>query len=255
MATNNQSKPAATTVNQAAIAAAAASAAATIAADAKVEADAILALAAEAEAIAAATKDATVTVPETGVPASEVTRPVVQTAAVVTPAKVTEDIATAKVEKVTATAEGIFTQYTDTIAKLSVSTQMRFTRLAAYVDAMKPGKPLTDSAGAAYQRMLLDVLVGIINSEEDFNTAFGVLVQIFKQNRAGCFADTHAGRFVHALPGSSEERHAFQRLMNLMAVLGSLNDVTLIRKQVNLQHATAFMVTPAGRERLIAWFG
>lgn len=255
MANTNQSKTTATTVNQAAIDAAAASVVTATATETNTEAAAILALAAEAEAIATATKGATLTVPETGVPASEVTRPVVQTAAIVTPAKVTEDIATAKVENVTVTTEGIFAQYTDTIAKLSVSTQMRFTRLAAYLDAMKPGKPLTDASGAAYQRLLLDVIVGIINSEEDFNTAFGVLVQIFKQNRAGCFADTHAGRFVHALPGGSEERHAFQRLMNLMAVLGSLTDVTLIRKQVNLQHATAFMVTPAGRERLIAWFG
>lgn len=193
--------------------------------------------------------------PVAGTPVAVPVRPMVQSVVTVTPAQVANDIVTAKVEKVTVTAEGIFAQYSVSISKLSTSTQMRFTRLAAYLDAMKPGKPLNDQMGASYQRILLDVVTGIINSEEDFNSAFGILVQVFKQHRTGCFADTHAGRFIHAFPGSTDERQAFQRLINLMSVLSGLTEVTLVSRQVNLQHATAFMVSPAGRERLIAWIG
>lgn len=243
------------------------------------EAAAILAAAAEAETIATATAAKTqaestdiangiaqsiqestqapasdLNVPVVGTPVTEPVRPVVQSVVTVTPKQVVADIVASKVEKPTATVEGFFNEYTGAISKLSVSTQMRFTRLAAYLNAMKPGKPMGNDEGASYQRLLLDVLTGIINSEEDFSTAFGILVQVFKQNRKGCFADTHAGRFMHNLPGSTEERLAFQRILSMMLVLGSLEDVTLVRRQVNLQHATAFVISAEGRERLIAWF-
>ena len=198
---------------------------------------------------------AALTVPVAGTALSEPTRPEVKSVTAISAARVTSDIAMAKTEKVVAAAEGFFEQYSAAISKLSTTTQMRFTRLAAYLDAMKPGKPLNDRTGANYQRVLLDVMVSIINTEEDFNTAFGILVRVFMQNRTGCFADTHAGRFVHALPGSTEERQAFQRLINLLVVLGGLDDVTLLARQVNIQHATAYLISPAGRERLIAWIG
>lgn len=184
-------------------------------------------------------------------------KPVVQQAPVVTPAAVIAAGAAVKESiKETVKPAGVLGAYANEIAKLGMIAQMRLEHISEYVVAMAPNKPMKAETGAMWQKRFLTNVVALINDPTDFPTTFGILIRIIADNKKGCFSLTNAARFAEVLPGTTQDREGFRRIINMLLVIASTADSgQAALKQLNLTFSTQYLITQAGRESIQAWLG
>ena len=127
--------------------------------------------------------------------------------------------------------------------------------LTTYADQMAPRKPVTDAKIVEQQRLLYEALTKTINdSGDDFEALMKFVLAFFEQHKAGVFHDIRIFRGMDNLPLSTEDRAAFQRLVNLFKLVANPQSRGIALKQVDLVASLQYGVTENGRNRVMGFF-
>lgn len=142
------------------------------------------------------------------------------------------------------------------LAQLSPAPRAALQTIHAYLEAMKPGKPVSIEEGSRHQIALYRAISTIMNNTEDeFSKAFSLLLKTFEQHKDGALHERHVFRFFEHMTLPEPDRRAFQRLLNMVKVLAPVKGRELAMKQVDFTSSLAHGVTERTRQRVLAFFG
>ena len=139
----------------------------------------------------------------------------------------------------------------------NVAVKMALDEIVEYMEAMKPGKAMTSIEGAKRQAKLYYAIRNIIEHSGDaFNVAFTALLKIVEKNDhpGGVFYDTYVMRFVENLALTTNDIHAFRRIINLLKILAPVKGRAEAAKQVSFTKSLQFGLTDEGRQRILTYF-
>lgn len=191
--------------------------------------------------------------PETGTTASSKKAATVSVPKKPTADEVTAAAAVTTIEKKVASTAAL--PYTDQIAKLSASSQLKFAQLYAYIQATASNCIVTDAAGGRLSAQLSRSIHNIIeNDPAEFNAAFGILVNIIRAYRKTQFSDSNALRWTANHANTRDDRSSLEALMNLLLQLADATDPKKVKATVNFDIACRYL-TDAAKQRVIAWIG
>ena len=129
-------------------------------------------------------------------------------------------------------------------------------RLASYANDMAPRRPLTAEAGARHQVALYRALQAIINRSPDeyFDQLFTAVLKFSEAHQDDVFHETNVFRFMDSVQLSKDEMQGFQRLLNLIKVLGPTKGRAAAIKQIDFGNSLRYGLTETGRQRILRYF-
>lgn len=193
----------------------------------------------------------TVATPEQDAAAETVETPVVEEPTPV-PAPVVEKPAPAPV----AAPKPAPAQAQPQAAKFSPTVTMAFSTIDEYIVAMAKQKPVTVEEGSRQQVKLFRAISTIINhSGDEFEAAFTTLLKLFEEHANGVFAETHLFRFFEVIQLQEADRKAFQRILNLIKLMGPVKSRQVARNQVDFARSLEFGFSEEGKQKVMAYFG
>ncbi len=179
--------------------------------------------------------------PTTVVAAPKVVTPV---AAAVKPAPVAE------FPKVTG-----FAEVDRLLVNVPAANQTGLLRLMDYIETMNPKRPMDEKTGARAQAMLFKVLQNTINREDvHFRQIFSAILALFEVEPTGVFKEVNLFRFMDQVELSQTDRKAFERILNLIKVMGPKKSRAQAIKQVSFENSLRYGLTEQGRQRVLDFF-
>lgn len=140
--------------------------------------------------------------------------------------------------------------------KVSTSGQLILSQLQDYIGAMHPRKPQTSTTINAHQVRLFRLIQNTINNlDEDFRPVFGHILVTFDALKDSVFHEAAVFRHMDNITLSSTDRTAFERLLNLIKMTADVKGRELAARQVNFTKSLEAGITPAGREKILRFFG
>lgn len=145
------------------------------------------------------------------------------------------------------------------LESLSPLGQTAFYQIQEYMDAMAPGKPMTEVEGVKHQVKLYRALDIVFNrlSDDDFRKFYPALLYLFHEygdDVNGVFSMVYVYRFPEYLTLSTVEQEAFHRLLNMMIV--TANPVTRpdAIRTLNWKYTLQVGLTDDARARIQAFY-
>lgn len=127
--------------------------------------------------------------------------------------------------------------------------------LNEYAVQMAPRRPVTDAKVIEQQKLLYEALQKTINdSGDDFFKLMKTVLAFFEEHKNGVFHETRVFRGFDNITLSSEDRVAFQRLLNLFKLVANPQSRKLALKQVDLVASLQYGLTEHGRNRMMSFF-
>lgn len=124
----------------------------------------------------------------------------------------------------------------------------------SYIDAMKPGVPMTGSAGVTNQYKLWTALFRVIEESPatEFSKLWNIVIGYFKLHKEGVFNIRYVYRFTEFWTRSDDDLHAFKQIINI--TLASVTDRSNLNKLVDIHKTVSKKFTEVGRGRLIQFY-
>lgn len=128
-------------------------------------------------------------------------------------------------------------------------------RVFTYLERMAPTRPISNTDGAKEQVALYKAIQNIVNRQEVYFTQlFTALLAIFKAELKGALGDRYRLRFMESVVMGEGDRKGFNYLTHLLCVGADPVSRSLALKSINYDRALSNGVTPAGRDRVLAYF-
>lgn len=180
--------------------------------------------------------------------AAEVVAAVVAATTIVEP----EVVETAPAVEMTAFQKKI----AEVLAKGTVEQVSLITKLNAYLEEMKPGKPMIGDVGVIHQHQLWRTIYTTIESApaDQFKSLWSILLAFFHEYADEVFHESYVYRFSEHWKHSKNELDGFQRIVNLIKVSANPKTRGETTKQVDLDKTLAQPFSEEGRNRLINFY-
>lgn len=145
------------------------------------------------------------------------------------------------------------------LATLPAATRINLTALAerldAYIQAMKPGRPVDPRQGASLQQALWNAIKHVLaRPPHEFNLMYSELLFVINQHRAGVFSERYVYRFLNEVKLSARELRNFERVMNLL--MSTCNPATrhLAVQQIDMRSVMRDMNDESVVEKLLSYY-
>lgn len=123
-----------------------------------------------------------------------------------------------------------------------------------YMEMMKPGRPQDPKYGAAQQVNLYRAMLTIVNKDtEHFEALFTAMLRMFEHGAEGVFHEIYVFRFTEHVIMNPDEIKGWQKLVNLVKVMGPVDGRELARKAVSIENSVIHLAEDA-KNRVLAYF-
>lgn len=126
--------------------------------------------------------------------------------------------------------------------------------IQSYIETVAPGKMVTADEGVRAQQSLYRTVLNIVNSDDEFDKAFKLLISLVREYRTGVFADTHAFRFFEYAKPGQEWPTTLRNMLTLLIVASGVNNKKEVHKLVMVSKAVQVGLSEAARQRVIQYF-
>ena len=141
------------------------------------------------------------------------------------------------------------------LKNVPATNQTGILRIMDYIAAMHPKRPMDEKSGARAQAMLYKVLQNTINREDEhFRAIFSAILMLFEVEPTGVFKEVNLFRFMDQVELTQSDRKAFERILNLIKVMGPKEGRAQAVKQVSFDNSLRFGLTEQGRQRVLDFF-
>lgn len=174
-----------------------------------------------------------------------------------TTAKAIEEVKVAKAvnagEVVLSTEmEKLITRIKDTNNNIAINA---IDAVVKYMVDMAPGKTMDTSTGVAHQISLFRAIRSIIDfSGNEFQLTFVALLRLFDEHKNGVFHERCIFRFMENITLNTDDRRAFERIINLIKIAAPVQGRAEALKQVNMQKTLQYTFTDIGKNRVLGFF-
>lgn len=144
----------------------------------------------------------------------------------------------------------------EVLAKGTVEQVSLITKLNAYIEEMKPGKPMSGDQGVIFQHQLWrTIFTTVENSPADqFKNLWSIILAFFHEYADGVFHESYVYRFSESWKFSKIELDGFQRIINLLKVSANPKTRGETTKQVDLDKTLSLPFSEEGRNRLLNFY-
>ena len=126
--------------------------------------------------------------------------------------------------------------------------------MKAYIEAMAPGKTMSDREGVAQQMVLWNVINNAVSHDEDFDKVFNLVIMFFREFKDSSLHENYVYRFTDSMTTGKDAIAAFLNMVNLLKVAAGLKNKKDIRQQVDLNRTMNATFNEAARQRVIGYF-
>jgi hypothetical protein len=127
--------------------------------------------------------------------------------------------------------------------------------LETYVVTMAPGKLNEDSTIHRLQIQLWGIIKNTLETEENFDNNWKLLVSYFRQYRDGALGGSSPFRGLDNIKGiSSEQNQAFMNVLNLLIVTAGLTNKKDVSKHTRLDKSITSIFKESVRQRVINYY-
>ncbi len=156
---------------------------------------------------------------------------------------------------VSAPAKSSFEKKIETImTKGSGREQFIVTSMNNYIEAMKPGKLISDDQGSAAQAALFRIFQNVVRNDEMFKECMDLLIDYFREFKDGVFHEHYAFRFTEFMTIPSDHIKAFTYMVNLLKISASVKTRKEVTKMVDINRAMNEAYSEDERQRVVAYF-
>lgn len=126
--------------------------------------------------------------------------------------------------------------------------------MTGYLNAMAPGKPIDEKAGAAQQGQFIRTFVNVCQHDDGFKGCMDLLIAYFVEHKDGALHERYAFRFTEYMTQSPENISAFTAMVNMFKIAASITNKREIVKHVDLSRSLNATYNEAARQRVIGYF-
>lgn len=128
--------------------------------------------------------------------------------------------------------------------------------LINYMDALAPGKGVSNEVGARNQSMFWRSIQSLVNGGgKEFNKGWSTFLNVIHAERQGIFSERYMFRFMEHVSMSKNDYSAFTAVLNLAHVTSDPKGRQVALKQVDIGKTLAQGFTDEGKQNLLNFYG
>jgi hypothetical protein len=125
-----------------------------------------------------------------------------------------------------------------------------------YAEEMKPGRQMSNEAGARHQVSLYRNIQFMVNTGcEDFNNLFATVLKFVDENSKAAFSARYAFRFTDQMVLNKNDIQGFIRFMNLLTTAAAVKGRNEAIRQIDFNRTLEYGFTDEGKQRILHFFG